>query len=72
MTKIFHLLKSKVTTTMYVWGVIMILELIYLGIGISNLIQNSSSRGDWAAIMSAICVLAACVFSIRREWKNKV
>ena len=56
---------------MYVWGVIMILELIYMGVGISNLILDPSSKGVWPAVISAVCVLTAGILSIRREWKTK-
>ena len=71
MIKIADFLKHKVTTTMYVWGVIMILELIYMGGGISNLILDPSSKGDWPAVISAVCVLTAGILPIRREWKTK-
>ena len=46
MIKVADFLKHKVTAAMYVWGVIMILELIYMGVGISNLILDPSSKGD--------------------------
>ena len=64
MIKIADFLKQKVTAAMYVWGVIM-------GAGISNLILDPSSKGDWPAVISAVCVLTAGILSIRREWKTK-
>ena len=57
MIKVVDFLKHKVTATMYVWGVIMILD--------------PSSKGDWPAVISAVCVLTAGILSIRREWKTK-
>lgn len=69
--KIIDFLKYKVTSKMYAWGVIMILELIYMGVGIYNLIMDSSSKGDRAAVISAVCVLMAGILSIRRELKPK-
>ena len=56
MIKVADFLKHKVTAAMYVWGVIMILELIYMGVGISNLILDPSSKEDWPAVISAVCV----------------
>lgn len=47
MGKITDFLKYKVSHSMYVWGIIMFLELIYMGVGIYNLIiTSSSSKGD--------------------------
>lgn len=71
MGKILDFFKHKATPLIYFWGVIMILELIYMGVGINNLIMDSSSRGDKGAIISAVGILIAGILSVRRELKSK-
>lgn len=65
-------MRQKINSILIWWGVIMILELIYMGVGITNLIKEPlTSKGDWAAVLSACFVLLAGVISVRRELKKQ-